>query len=183
MAAPPLAQLVLVALQVLVHALARSGRAHRDGELGEREVALERLGDLHLTLLREGDVLVGTIVGEPGSASSYVSPVFGERRLIDGKIELASGNGFETKDIQLETVDGGFISSIDQSEDVPIGATVRLNESSWPMAAQGMRLARLVSRKQRQSNPARMDLVFEPIADVNDLGRLVIVVEDVMGGE
>ena len=131
----------------------------------------------------EGDVLVGTIVGEPGSASSYVSPVFGERRLIDGKIELASGNGFETKDIQLETVDGGFISSIDQSEDVPIGATVRLNDSSWPMAAQGMRLARLVSRKQRQSNPARMDLVFEPIADVNDLGRLVIVVEDVMGGE
>lgn len=130
----------------------------------------------------EGDVLVGTIVGEPGSASSYVLPVFGERRLIDGKLELGSGDNVVRKDIQLETIDGGFVSSIDQSVDVPIGTTVRLNDSSWPPAAQGMRFARLVSRDQRQSNPARMDLVFEPIADVNDLGRLVIVVEDFAGG-
>ena len=131
--------------------------------------------------VHQGDAIAGRIFGDPGPTSAYVLPVYEEPRLIDGILESDAGD----IPVQLESTHMGFTSSVDRSVKVQPGTTVRLHDSSWPLAAQGMRIAKVKEIRPRERNPNRIELLLEPVANPNELARVLIVVEsfnDLEGG-
>lgn len=123
--------------------------------------------------VHRGDAIAGRVLGSPGPTSAYVLPVFGETRLIDGILEIQD---MEVP-VQLESMDGGFISSVDRSVAVELGSVVRLHDSAWPLSAQGMRIAIVDRMRPREQNPNRLELHLKAVADPNELARVLIVVE------
>jgi len=79
--------------------------------------------------------------------------------------------------VQLESMDGGFVSSVDRSVAVELGSVVRLHDSAWPLSAQGMRIAIVDEIRPREQNPNRLELHLKAVADPNELARVLIVVE------
>lgn len=123
--------------------------------------------------VHNGDAIAGRVLGNPGPTTAFILPVFGENRLIDGVMEIDG----EDVPVQLESANGGFLSSVDRSVMAKAGTVVRLHDSSWPRSAQGMRIAVVSDVRPRESNPNRLELRLKPVADPNELSRVLIVVE------
>lgn len=127
--------------------------------------------------VHNGDALVGRVLERPGPMSSFLVPIGAAAGLIDGILDVDG----EAILLQLESTGEGFLSSVPRHVNVQPGNIVRLHDAAWPRSAQGMRVAEVVAIRPRSSNPNRLELLLKSVVDLNELSRVLIVVED--GGQ
>jgi hypothetical protein len=126
---------------------------------------------------RDGDTLVGRVVGEPAALSSDAVPIGGA-----GAIEvvlLPPGESIELakapRGILKPDGRGGFTCELGRSAAVAVGWTARLADDRWPRAAQGLRVARVTAAAPLDSSPLHLRLELAPAVDPLEAVEVVLL--------
>ncbi len=126
---------------------------------------------------RDGDTVVGRVVGEPGALSSDAVPVGGAGAIeaiflpADEGIELARA----PRGILKPDGRGGFTCDVPRSTPVAIGWTARLADDRWPKAAQGLRLAQVTGGAPLDESPLHTRLELRPAGNPLDAVEVVLL--------
>lgn len=126
---------------------------------------------------RDGDTVVGRVVGEPGSLTSDAVPVGGAGAIEvvflppDDRIELTKA----PRGILKPDGRGGFTCDLPRSMAIGEGWTARLADDRWPRAAQGLRVARVVGSVPLDSSPLHDRLELRPVVDPLDAVEVVLL--------
>lgn len=126
---------------------------------------------------RDGDTLVGRVVGKPAALSSDAVPIGGA-----GAIEvvlLPPGESIELakapRGILKPDGRGGFTCELGRSAAVAVGWTARLADDRWPRAAQGLRVARVTAAAPLDSSPLHLRLELAPAVDPLEAVEVVLL--------
>ncbi len=132
---------------------------------------------------RDGDTVVGRVVGTPAALSSDAVPVGGA-----GAIEVvllppdeATELGRAPRGMLKPDGRGGFTCDLGQSSGVAVGWTARLADERWPRAAQGLRVATVTAAAPLETSPLHTRLQLAPAA--NPLESVEVVLVGDAGGE
>lgn len=137
---------------------------------------------------RDGDTVVGRVVGEPAALSADAVPVGGagaiEAVLLppDESLELAKA----PRGILKPDGRGGFRCDLSRSAGVGVGWIARLADDRWPRAAQGLRVATVTAADPLDTSPLHVRLLLMPPADPLESIEVVLVgdgLADAPGGE
>lgn len=126
---------------------------------------------------RDGDTVVGRVVGDPAALSSEAVPVGGAGAIEvvllppDEAIELAKA----PRGILKPDGRGGFTCELGRATSVTAGWTARLADDRWPRAAQGLRVARVVAVAPLDSSPLHLRLELAPVADPLEAVEVVLL--------
>ena len=77
---------------------------------------------------------------------------------------------------------GLLIGDISREVDAGPGDIVALSDSSWPEAAQFMRIGSILEVREKEENPLRRVIVVKPTYAVGDVSSVTLLVEDRSGG-
>ena len=137
---------------------------------------------------RDGDTVVGRVVGMPSALTSDAVPIGGAGAIEvvllppDEATELARApRGMLKPDGR-----GGFTCDLGQAIGVGVGWTARLADDRWPRAAQGLRVARVTAAAPLETSPLHTRLHLEPASDPLESVEVVLVGDaagDDPGGE
>jgi hypothetical protein len=126
---------------------------------------------------RDGDTVVGRVVGDPAALSSEAVPVGGA-----GAIEvvlLPPEEGIELakapRGILKPDGRGGFMCDLGRVTAVTVGWTARLADDRWPRAAQGLRVARVTAATPLDTSPLHLRLELAPVFDPLEAVEVVLV--------
>lgn len=126
---------------------------------------------------RDGDTVVGRVVGEPGALSSDAVPVGGA-----GAIEvvlLPPDDGLALADAPRAILKpdgrGGFTADLGTGVKVGVGWCARLADDRWPRAAQGLRIAAVTAAAPLDTSPLHTRLELAPATDPLDAVEVVLV--------
>ncbi|MGA0285828.1 MAG: hypothetical protein ACO3P9_07930 [Phycisphaerales bacterium] len=127
-------------------------------------------------VVASGGRLVGRI-GDPVAVNGSVLVPASHASGVELRVRiLDEGGGREVGEqvlCLLEPDGDGWVAEVD-AQRVAIGATVRLDDPAWPMSAQGLRLGRVVERREVPERPLRAAIRVEPAWSMVDGPVLVV---------